>query len=132
MNMTLVNMDAIRIINTDDAVRSKRLTHLDTVVTDLAEIYIEFDYPLNNPVIIKFTNDGGFTVRDFAKAVHKGYTKIYAEEEAAVGDPGHVPGLLNRDRSSGPYGIWGHDLRDLFLEGFTMKSPGLYELIVGS
>ncbi len=56
---------------------------------------------------IKFTNENGFTVRDFAKAVYEGYTKIYAEEEMAAGDPGPIGDiggitLLNRAPSDGP------------------------------
>ena len=62
----------------------------------------------------------GFTRKDFYNAVRKGYKKIYKKED----NPGRV--------FEGPYGIWGHDLCDLYLEGFTEKKPGYFILSVGS
>jgi len=98
------------------------------VITKLEEIIIHFDYPLSSPVDLKFIHLCGFTRKDFYNAVRKGYKKIYKKED----NPGRVPGLLNRAKCEGPYGIWGHDLCDLYLEGFTEKKPGYFILSVGS
>ncbi len=40
--------------------------------------------------------------------------------------------MLNRKRSNGKYGIWGHDIDDLYLEGATEVKPGEFELAIGS
>lgn len=101
-------------------------------LTDLERIWITFDYPLSQPSTRQFFKEGGWTLYDFYRAVYEGYTKIYAEEDAAVGDPGLIPGMLNRATSSGPHGIWGHGIEDLFLEGFQETSPGEFELGMGS
>lgn len=101
-------------------------------ITDLETIEIEFDYPLSHSVKRIFTNQGGFNAYDIFKAVHDGYTTIYREEEAATGDPGHVPGMLNRQRSAGPHGIWGHDIGDLYLEGIVHDGNGRVSLLIGS
>lgn len=102
------------------------------VVTELERITIEFSYPLGQPTVREFFKPGGFTAYDFYRAVYEGYVKIYAEEEAATGDPGMIPGMLNRAASNGPHGIWGHGLEDLFLEGFREHGPGHFTLGIGS
>ena len=101
------------------------------VVTELEHISIMFDYPLSQPTTREFFNPGGFTCYDFYQAVHEGYVKIYAEE-AAADDAGTIPGMINRAASHGPHGIWGHDLGDLFLEGFREVRPGHFKLGMGS
>lgn len=72
-----------------------------------------------------------WTQQQFIEAVRTAYKRIYQEEEAAVGNPGHASGLLNRAPSNGPYGIRGHDLADLVLEGAS-KQNDVWELMVGS
>lgn len=53
------------------------------------------------------------------------YERIYKEEEGDVGNPGHIPGMLNRASSDGPYGIWGHDFSDLFFERVEVNEEDL-------
>ena len=101
-------------------------------VTNLERIWITFDYPLSQPSTRQFFNEGGWTLYDFYRAVYEGYVKIYAEEEGAAGDPGLIPGMLNRARSEGPHGIWGHGIEDLFLEGYQEVAPGEFKLGMGS
>jgi len=113
-------------VKPEDIVGGNRL------ITSREKIQITFDYPLSHSVPIEFANPGGFTCWDFFKAVYDGYSQIYAEEEQAVGNPGHIPGMLNRSVSQGPYGIWGHDMEDLFLEGFRETTPGCFDLGMGS
>ncbi len=100
----------------------------DEIFTDLPKITIYFNYPLKNPVAFHYESPNGFTYKDFYRCVYEGYTTIYKEEE----DPGYVSGMLNRANSEGPYGIWGHYLGDLCLEGFDEKTPGYYTLSIGS
>lgn len=101
-------------------------------ITKKEAIEIVFDYPLSKPCTLTFSRPAGFTRRSFAQAVYDGYMKIYDEEESAAGKTDNIPGMLNRSRSDGPHGIWGHVIGDLFLEGAEEVSPGKFELIMGS
>lgn len=102
------------------------------LVIPLGTIRIRYDYPLENEVIHEYLadRDEGFTRAYLARIISDEYKKIYQEEEAAVGDPGHVPGMLNRAPSQGPYGIWGHDLGDLLLRTVEQsdEEKDLFEL----
>jgi hypothetical protein len=65
----------------------------------------------------------GLALRDIVRCIAATYKVMYAAEACAVGAAAHAarvgPGVLNRGRTEGPFGIWGHDLGDLVLEGFT-------------
>jgi len=106
----------------------------DEIVTDRDSILINFTYPLSRKVSFSFhqKRPGGFTRLDFYQCVLAGYHRIYNEEHKAVGDPGHIQGMLNRESSDGPYGIWGHDIGDLVLEGVTDNGDGTFDLSIGS
>jgi len=97
------------------------------------EIRVEFEYPLKTAITRVLAHDGGFTRRDFAEAVASEYQKIYAEEEASMTDSPEPQGiLLNRSRTNGVHGIWGHDLGDLVLESAQKHDNGTWELGIGS
>lgn len=108
------------------------LVNPDTIVVAQDKITITFSYPLERETKLAFTNLGGFSRYEFFRCVYEGYKNIYAQEDAVAGDPGMIPGMLNRARSDGPYGIWGHVMSDLFLEGVIDKGDGNYELCMGS
>ena len=59
---------------------------------------------------------------------------IYAAEAETAPDPGRAaPNLYNRGRSSGTYGIWGHDLGDLVLHTVAFDAErNLYTLGIDS
>jgi len=103
----------------------------DVIVTTDKKIVIHFDYPLNNPVDFTFTSKKGFTRAEFYKCICKGYKQIYATEDRDVGKTGNIQGILNRATSRGRYGIWGHHIEDLVIEGIT-KRNNKYYLSIGS
>ena len=74
-------------------------------------------YPLSNPFRkIVDVEAKGMTRRELVNLIVKCYKKIYADEDKAVGrETENIPGMLNRQTSEGPYGIWGHCLGDLIL-----------------
>jgi hypothetical protein len=78
-------------------------------------------YPLSNDAEFTHQLDGNTTLHDILLLVKADYTCIYKTEEDAVGNPGTMPGMLNRATSTGPYGIWGHDLSDLYVEGININ-----------
>ena len=116
----------------------------------LAEtVRIFYDYPLNNFVTFTHTakrsiNNGDgkeqkyFTVHDFVDCIKRDYARIYREEEKGLQQKGKdVPRVasncLNRSTTNGKYGIWGHDIGDLVLEGvyFDTEKNKFY-LSIGS
>ncbi len=101
-------------------------------VTDLERLNITFDYPLTTPVVIGFSNAGGFTRMDLFRVIYEGYKSIYDREEIACGKTDNIPGMLNRQTSGGPFGIWGHYMGDLFIEAVEIYDDGTVELGMGS
>ena len=114
----------------------------DEKVIEDDDITINFDYPLSHTVKKDFQSDDGFTRHELWQAIHDGYTKIYDEEDTAVGDPGTIgenslstssaSKMINRSESQGPHGIWGHYIGDLFIEGVVEKAISEYDLTMGS
>jgi len=104
------------------------------IVIPMQNIRVLYNYPLSNPVIYPFKADTpqGFTRAHLARKVADGYKRIFDEEEAAVGNPGHLAGMSNRASSSGLHGIWGHDLGNLMLHTVVQKEDDLFELGVDS
>ncbi len=92
------------------------------------------DYPLTHAKKVELHHPDGepWTQNQFVEAVRATYKEIYDEEEKAAGNPGKIPGMVNRGTSNGPYGIWGHDITDLVLEGAEKLPDGTWDLIVGS
>lgn len=100
------------------------------VMEAMPTLRFTIEYPLTNPFHFNETHDNGlgWTEVEFADAVRRAYTQVYESEP----DPGHIPGMLNRGKSEGAYGIWGHDLGDLYLEGAVREDDGSWRLLVGS
>ena len=89
----------------------------DEIVFSRNVMAITFDYPLAQPCTLSFDNDGPWTRYDLFRAIYEGYKRIYDEENRDVGkETDMIPGMLNRQRSNGRHGIWGHIMGDLYLE----------------
>ena len=84
----------------------------DEKVTDREEISIQFKYPLSDSVTFDFAHDGGFSLRQFTEVVREGYQRIYADATK--------------------YGVWGHTIGDLYIEGISEDAPGVFTLSMGS
>ena len=94
-----------------DSMHIKSITNLNKQITNRQQINIHFDYPLDNKHIITYNRSTGFTLNDIIICIQDGYESIYKKPTK--------------------YGIWGHGLSDLYLEGITMKGKDIY-LSVGS
>lgn len=86
------------------------------------EYTFDYDYPLSNKASFKHTITPDMTGEDLLVIARADYERIYREEEGDDGDPGHIPGMFNRARSCGRYGIWGHDFSDLYFEGISINT----------
>jgi hypothetical protein len=80
-------------------------------LTEQEEITVIFSYPLNKEVSRTFKNSGGFTLAEFCTVIADSYAEIYRDQ---------------------PDNIWGHDIRDLVIEGFGVNQDGSYRLAIGS
>ena len=84
----------------------------DQLVTDKEDIEITISYPLEVPFVVKAHHKFGFNLKDFTKAILKGYKAAYADPEK--------------------YKPWGHYYEELFLEDIEEISPGVFEISMGS
>lgn len=81
-------------------------------------VYAVISYPLANIAIIKFTCRQPVTYGMLLYLYTVAYKLVYKIEDYDVGHPtNHIPGMFNRQRSSGRFGIWGHDIEDLVYNG---------------
>lgn len=76
-----------------------------------------YSYPLSTEARFSHELTPEMTGEDILVLARHDYETIYIEEDEAVSHPGLIPGMLNRARSAGPYGIWGHNFSDLYFEG---------------
>ncbi len=118
--MTLSEYDHIRMFKCDVKITTvlevlKEFKKGSTVVDPLPTIRVKFDYPLKYPIIAEFTRPQGWSITDFIEVIATKYKEIYEEEDI-----------------TGEYGIWGHGIGDLWLEGFSKGEDGVYQLDIGS
>jgi hypothetical protein len=109
--------------------------HQKMIVDTSESIFISFEYPLSRGVDLEFRNaKRPWRLEDLLDCVAEGYVKIYDEEDATRTLPAQAPLdsiLVNRPRTDGKYGIWGHILNDLYIEGIY-KEEGIWHLQMGS
>jgi hypothetical protein len=82
-----------------------------------------FTYPLSVSAKVEHEITPLMSAFDIMKLAAVDYAEIYQVEElaskpVALEDRGF---LINRPRTNGPYGIWGHDLSDLYFEGILIE-----------
>jgi hypothetical protein len=110
------------------------LQDADEKVIDEASVKVVIDYPLAEAHVFDLQAPNGeyFTRASLASAIAAQYQEIYAAEsqtttvrEESIGeyntrlDLDGPRGLMNRVRTDGTYGIWGHVLGDLDLHTVT-------------
>ena len=80
---------------------------------------IVISYPLKNPVIFE-TKVPLKDSYDLMKFFCSSYNITYElEEKTSENSPDLIPGMYNRNTTSGIFGIWGHEIGDLVLEGMV-------------
>ena len=130
------------LINISDPTEDlKRLIDADEIIVNNNEATIIVRYPLNDSATftISSENKKGFTRKEIVEHVCNIYKRIYKEEDETTTEvePRSNNGVtvLNRSRTNGKYGIWGHVIEDLLLEGIivhTLKNITVIELEVES
>ena len=100
---------------------------LNEVVIESPEIVIEYTYPLSGKWYFEFRREGGWTRKSLIDQICEQYHAIYDEEngtssvkEQSCAEAGQGT-LINRVQTDGKYGIWGHVIGDLVLEGVSVE-----------
>ncbi|KAK9829649.1 hypothetical protein WJX72_007101 [[Myrmecia] bisecta] len=113
----------------------QNLKDADEVVIQESSIRVVVDYPLSGEFVFQVVPPDGlqyFTRATLAIAIAMLYQKLYEEEDQTSPKvAGVIPGVYNRECSAGKYGIWGHGLGDLSLQG-VYKRGSHYELGIDS
>jgi hypothetical protein len=108
----------------------------EQMIVDISErISIRFDYPLSHSVLLQFDGKKPWRLADLINAICAGYVKIYDEEDETRTLPASAPLdsiLVNRPKTDGKHGIWGHILNDLYIESVYKGSDGVWLLDIGS
>ena len=108
----------------------------DEIVLNDKKVQLIIDYPLKKSVIFKLENDKGFSRKDLILAIQEKYKEIYKIEEETAKiktiPVNNREGLLNRNETDGKFGIWGHDLSDLYLTDIEVYKDykGLVSLVL--
>ena len=109
----------------DPAEDLANMVDAEQVVIPRASIRVAISYPLQEEHVFTLnSNDSaGFWRGELALKIAQLYQQIYAEEDRSSAEPaGTIPGLFNRNRTEGTYGIWGHGLGDLDLVWCTSQT----------
>lgn len=117
-NMVLEGKDIIQ----------NHLRNPDQIIIHEQNIKFMIDYPLEREFLFNYTsfNPEGWTAREILTKIIEIYNGIYKEEDRSMDIKLETleqrmarGGLINRGKSNGTYGIWGHDIGDLFIEGVS-------------
>jgi hypothetical protein len=91
-----------------------------------------YRYPLSTEAKFTHALTSETSAIDLLTICAEDYRRIYREEDSDGDGPGNVPGLFNRARSHGKYGIWAHGFGDLFLEGVQVRDDKTVSFSIGS
>jgi len=116
--------------NPESDIRNMR--NPDEIVLAATQLTLVLNYPLSKEweFPVKSQSPKGFSRAELARLISETYKAVYAEEERTskvqVVPPDQRTGLINRNKTDGKYGIWGHDLGDLVLHTVeaTKKADG--------
>ena len=97
------------------------------------EYTLKITYPLSKPYVEKLKLDVPTTREQVVSWIVDRYNFIYGvEDNSTTIKPEHIPGMLNRVRTDGEYGIWGHDIGDLILHTLYIDKNNVLTIGVDS
>jgi len=90
---------------------------------------VQVEYPVTNgpfqfPIESKPSHYRGFSLRELVEIVCEAYHQMYREEDVSSSVHAQFLHSLNRDKTNGKYGIWGHYLTDLSLAELSYEMNG--------
>lgn len=100
----------------EDWMKSNKSSNPDEKLS-VTELYCIINYPLSHSAYVKF-DVLDLTTGIALHAYTNAYQRVYDIEDSDVGAPTpNIPGMFNRARSNGRFGIWGHHITDLVYNG---------------
>ena len=97
---------------------------------------IQYDYPLSKVVYFEHEFDDSCIIRDLVSKICEDYHSIYKKEEETTNiriiPMNERVGLINRNQTDGDYGIWGHDIDDLYLHTVNISEDNVISLGIDS
>src|ERR1039457_396291 len=102
----------------------------NSVLKANTEYTLRVDYPLGNPYEEKFqTGKVGMSKEALINKICTTYKAIYQEEAATSGvKVGTLPGMYNRNKTNGKYGICNHVIEDLCLVSASIDKKNVITL----
>lgn len=100
-----------------------KTAHKKIIAKDVVNIIAWINYPLNRDAYINFhmKNENIITYGILLYLYTAAYQLVYKLEDEDVGhETGHIPNMGNRLPSAGRFGIWGHDLGDMYYSGKSL------------
>ena len=101
------------------------LVSADEIVVSSPKATLIIDYPLTQKAIFYIESPSGFSRKQLILLISEKYRQIYKEEEDGattktipINQRGNE---LNRNKTNGKYGIWGHDITDLDLSSIDVR-----------
>ncbi len=125
--MVIINIDIgspFRVVDFSKkrVARRKALKELSPIETD-NELNLVITYPLTNPFhAALLLPRHQYPIIKILEAICESYKMIYSQEEETAAEAKTLPiedrgPCINRNTTDGVYGIWGHDIEDLWVEG---------------
>lgn len=108
--------------------KRKKIPQASEVILPANTLFIlKIDYPLTIPYYHEFfVGSDGMTRGEVIQKIVNCYKELYAEEELSSSISASPQGtLINRSRTNGKYGIWGHVLSDLLLHTLIIRGERL-------
>ena len=98
---------------------------MDEIIINDNSIIIQIDYPLTHPASFTHISETDyFTRKQLIELIASDYKNIYETEEKTTKiKVGTVnPYMMNRNKTDGAFGIFGHDIGDLILHTAYVKN----------
>ena len=122
-------------VDSHDDIDDNQRPNPDKIVISDSEITVAFTYPLKRQFDFQFKSksSNGFSRREISELIMKKYHEIYDEETKTTNLPvQNIPGMFNRAKTDGKYGIWGHGIGDLILYSMWSNADGSWSLGIDS
>lgn len=93
--------------------------------------HVQIEYPVTNgpfqfPIERQPSNDSGYSLRELVEIACEAYHQMYREEDVSSSVRAQFlhEDSLNRNKTNGNFGIWGHYLTDLSLAELSYEKNG--------
>jgi hypothetical protein len=98
-----------------------RVMALKTIDYKVKNVVVHINYPVTNPACFKFNCENISVTYGMVLYLYTyAYQLMYKLEDEECGPTPNIPGMINRGKSDGQFGIWGYDIGDLVYNGSSL------------